>query len=66
MLHAAQLWGGWAQIALLILVGIIFTYVRSQTHTVVASYLVHLGYNSFPLIVFLVATRGFRNLPGGP
>jgi membrane protease YdiL (CAAX protease family) len=66
LLHAVQLWGGWLQIALIILVGIIFTYVRSQTRTVVASYLVHLGYNSFPLIVFLVATRGLRNIPGGP
>jgi uncharacterized protein len=66
MSHAPQLWGGWAQIALLILVGIIFTYVRSQTHTVVASYIVHLGYNAFLLFVFLVATHGFRNFPGGP
>jgi len=65
MLHAAQLWGGWAQIALLILVGIVFTYVRSQTRTVLASYLVHLGYNTFPLVIFFVATHGLKNFPAG-
>jgi membrane protease YdiL (CAAX protease family) len=66
MSHAAQLWGGWAQIALLVLVGIIFTYARSQARTVVASYLVHLGYNAFLLMAFVVATHGMRNIPGGP
>jgi CAAX protease family protein len=65
MLHAPQLWGGWGQIALLIVVGIFFTYVRAKTRTVVASYLLHVGYNTLPLLAYLLASHGFQKLPGG-
>jgi membrane protease YdiL (CAAX protease family) len=64
--HAIQLWGGWVQIALIIFVGIIFTYVRSHARSVLASYLVHVSYNAFPLILFLAVTRGFHRIPVGP
>ena len=63
LLHAAQLWGGWGQIGLLVLVGIVFTAVRAATRTVVASYLLHVSYNSFIFLAFLVASHGFRNFP---
>ena len=49
LMHAAQLWGGWGQIALLILVGVVLTWVRARTGTVAASYFVHLGYNGLQL-----------------
>ena len=62
-LHAAQLWGGWGQIALLVVVGIIFTYVRAVTRTVFASYLLHVSYNSFLFIAYAISTHGFRHLP---
>jgi len=65
MLHAPQLWGGWGQIALLIVVGIFFTYVRAKTRTVVASYLLHVGYNTLPLLAYLLASHGLHKLPGG-
>jgi membrane protease YdiL (CAAX protease family) len=66
LLHAVQLWGGWIQIGLMIIVGIFFTYVRSATRTVVASYLLHLSYNSVPLLVYIIASHGFRRFPAGP
>ena len=66
MMHAPQLWGGWGQIALLIVVGIVFTYVRSRTGTVLASFLMHVGYNAFPLIVYTFASHGFHKFPAGP
>lgn len=66
LLHAPQLWGGWGQIALLIVVGIIFTAARAISRTVVASYLLHVSYNSFLFIAFLVASHGLRHLPVGP
>jgi membrane protease YdiL (CAAX protease family) len=66
LLHAPQLWGGWGQIALLIVVGIIFTAARAAMRTVVASYLLHVSYNSFLFIAFLVASHGLRQLPVGP
>ncbi len=66
LLHASQLWGGWAQIVLLVLVGIVFTYARARTHTVVASYLLHVSYNSFLFLGFVVASHGFRHFPAAP
>jgi len=65
LLHAPQLWGGWGQIALLVVVGIVFTYARAVTGTVVASYLLHLSYNSFVSLAFFIASHGLRRLPPG-
>lgn len=58
LMHAAQLWGGWGQIALLILVGVALTWVRARTGTVAASYFVHLGYNGLQLVGYLVYVIG--------
>jgi len=63
MMHAVQLWGGWAQIALLIFVGIVLTFVRARTGSVVASYLVHVSYNSFLFAGFFVGTHGLTHIP---
>jgi membrane protease YdiL (CAAX protease family) len=63
MLHAQQLWPAWGQIALLIVVGIFFTYMRAKTGTVVASYLLHVGYNTLPLLAFLIASHGLHKIP---
>jgi membrane protease YdiL (CAAX protease family) len=54
LMHAAQLWGGWGQIALLIMVGLALTWVRARTGTVVASYFMHVGYNGLQLVGYLV------------
>lgn len=62
--HAQQLGGAWGQISLLILVGIILTYIRARAGTVAASYFVHLGYNSILFAGFYFATGGLRHLPG--
>ncbi|MFZ0580712.1 MAG: CPBP family intramembrane glutamic endopeptidase [Candidatus Acidiferrales bacterium] len=64
LLHASQLWGGWGQIALLVVVGIVFTYARAATRTVVASYLMHVSYNSFLFLAMAVGSHGFRHFPG--
>lgn len=63
MMHAPQLWGGWGQIALLILVGIVLTYARAKTGTVVTSWLLHLGYNTFLFAGFFIETSGLKHLP---
>jgi len=47
LVHVPQLWGGWGQIATLVAVGMALTAARAATHSVFASYLVHLGYNGF-------------------
>ncbi|MGD1210543.1 MAG: type II CAAX endopeptidase family protein [Candidatus Acidiferrales bacterium] len=56
LLHAGQLWGGWWQIALLVVVGILFTLVRAVSRTVVASYILHASYNALPVIAGLLSS----------
>ncbi len=64
LLHASQLWGGWSQIALLVFVGVVLTFARAVSRTVVTSFVIHTSYNSVQVIGLLVATHGLRHLPG--
>lgn len=64
LLHAGQLWGGWGQIALLVFVGIVLTFARAVSRTVVASFVIHTSYNSVQVIGLLIATHGLRHLQG--
>jgi membrane protease YdiL (CAAX protease family) len=61
LLHAPQLWGGWWQIALLVMVGVVFTLVRAVSKTVVTSYVVHTSYNSVQVISWLIGTYWMRH-----
>jgi len=63
LLHFFQLWPNWGQGLLLVFVGIAFTYVRAFTKTTLASFIMHLSYNSFLFISFFVATHGLKNIP---
>ena len=65
LLHAPQL--GWTLglVSLLVFVGIVFTIARAWTGTVVASFLLHLGYNSFLAVTSVIATKGFTQMPPG-
>ena len=62
LLHGAQLGWTWGLVGLLTLVGVIFTYVRARAGTVIASYLMHLGYNSLIAFSTIVFTRGLKHL----
>jgi uncharacterized protein len=61
LLHAQQLWGGWVQIALLMVVGVIFTFARAVSRTVVASYLLHVSYNLLPSLAAFVEYFGLHH-----
>jgi hypothetical protein len=63
LMHGPQLGGAKSLIAVMSLVGIIFTAVRARTGTVFASYLMHLGYNSLIGVSLLLATHGFTQIP---
>jgi len=65
MMHGAQLGWTWGLVAMLILVGIVFTLVRARTGSVFASFLMHLGYNSLISIAALIGTHGFTQTPAG-
>ena len=66
LLHAMQLGGAWGLVTLLAVVGIVLTYVRARTGTVLASYLLHLGYNSMLFVSTAISTHGFRHFPTSP
>jgi CAAX protease family protein len=61
LLHARQLWGGWWQIMLLVMVGIVFTIARAATRTVVAGYILHASYNALPMIATLLSSAKWRH-----
>jgi uncharacterized protein len=63
LLHGAQLAWSWGIVALLIFVGVVLTTIRAHTGTVVASFLMHLGYNATIAVTSLIATKGFQQLP---
>jgi membrane protease YdiL (CAAX protease family) len=63
LMHAPQLGRNWPLVGLLIFVGIIFTFARAWTGTVVASFFLHLGYNSMIAVASLIATKGFTHMP---
>jgi len=62
LLHGSQLWGGWWQIGLLVIVGILFTYVRAMTRTVLSSFLLHISYNSVQVVGVLVTMYGTKHI----
>jgi membrane protease YdiL (CAAX protease family) len=65
LMHGAQLGWTWGLVALLTLVGVIFTFARAWTGTVLASFLLHLGYNSMIAFTSIIATKGFTHMPPG-
>jgi membrane protease YdiL (CAAX protease family) len=62
LMHAQQLWGGWAQIGLLVLVGVIFTAMRARSGSVIPCFLLHLGYNAIQFVGFFFSAA-FHKLP---
>jgi membrane protease YdiL (CAAX protease family) len=66
LMHGPQLGGAKSLIAVMSLVGVVFTTVRAKTGSVFASYLMHLGYNSLIAISLIFATHGFTQAPAGP
>lgn len=63
LMHGYQLGWTWGLVGLLVLVGVIFTFARAWTGTVVASFLLHLGYNSMIALSSIIATKGFTQIP---
>lgn len=63
LMHGSQLGWTWSIVGLLILVGVIFTFARAHTGTVLASFLLHLGYNSMIAVATIIGTRGFTHIP---
>ena len=65
LMHGSQLGWNWGLVSLLTLVGIVFTFARASTGTVLASFLMHLGYNSMIAVTSILVTKGFTQMPPG-
>ena len=63
LMHGAQLGWTWSLVTILVMVGVIFTLVRARTGSVLASYLMPLGYNSLISLFAVLGTHGFTKLP---
>jgi membrane protease YdiL (CAAX protease family) len=63
LLHASQLGGNLPQVALIVAVGIVFTAARAKTGNVLPGYILHVSYNSFIAIAFLIVSHGLRHMP---
>ncbi|MSO19281.1 MAG: CPBP family intramembrane metalloprotease [Acidobacteria bacterium] len=63
-IHAAQLGGVGPELLALLLVGLILSFVRVHTGSLVPSFLMHLGYNSTLFLLLFVATNRFQTLKG--
>ncbi|HMD32815.1 MAG TPA: type II CAAX endopeptidase family protein [Candidatus Acidoferrales bacterium] len=62
LVHVPQLRGGWGQIATLTAVGLALTAIRAAARSVTASYLAHLGYNTFLFSGVLLDPETLRHL----
>lgn len=63
-IHFSQLYPGYFQMLLLCVVGIVFSLARARTGTVLASILLHFGYNATISGLILLSPQ-FRTLPAG-
>ena len=62
-MHLGQLWGAWIQVGVITCVGIILTWVRAKRGTVLASFLIHISYNSTLFLAVIISTSGLRHMP---
>ncbi len=60
--HAPQLSGAWGQIALIVAVGLLFTWARARSKTVLSSFLLHIAYNSTLFAGLLIESHWLRDL----
>lgn len=53
----------WGPVLIIFLVGVILTLVRAYRRSVAASFIVHAIYNGIPIVILMIASHGFRDLP---
>jgi CAAX protease family protein len=65
-LHVPEYWGAWQSLAMLLLVGILFSVVRGVTRSVTPSYIMHMSYNGTQMLLLYFQTQHFHKFPHGP
>lgn len=56
LLHIPQLWGSWAGIAMIFVVGYVLSLVRQRSNSVIPSFIIHTAYNGMLFAVFALST----------
>jgi membrane protease YdiL (CAAX protease family) len=56
LLHIPQLWGSWAGIALIFVVGYVLSFVRYRANSIIPSFIIHTSYNAMLFAVFALST----------
>jgi len=56
LLHLPQLWGSWAGIALIFVVGYVLSFVRQRSNSLIPSFIIHTSYNGMLFGVFALST----------
>lgn len=56
VLHIPQLWGSWAGIALIFIVGYILSFIRERSNSLIPSFIIHTAYNAMLFAVGAIST----------
>jgi CAAX protease family protein len=56
LLHVPQLWGSWAGVALIFVVGYVLSFVRWRSNSLIPSFIIHTSYNAMLFGVFALST----------
>jgi membrane protease YdiL (CAAX protease family) len=56
LLHLPQLWGSWAGVVLIFVVGYLLSFIRQRSNSVIPSFIVHTSYNSMLFGAFVLST----------
>ena len=63
LLHLPQLWGSWAGVGLIFVVGYVLSFVRLRSDSLIPSFIIHTSYNTMLFGVFALSTfvqKGLR------
>jgi uncharacterized protein len=56
LLHLPQLWGSWAGVALIFVVGYVLSFIRQRSNSLIPSFIIHTSYNSMLFGVFALSS----------
>jgi len=63
LMHLPQYGNSWGPLVIIFLVGVVCGAVRAATGSVAASFLVHVGYNGTQMLIAILITHGFTQMP---
>jgi membrane protease YdiL (CAAX protease family) len=56
LLHLPQLWGSWAGVVLIFVVGYVLSYVRHRSNSLIPPFIIHTSYNGMLFSIFLLSS----------